>query len=75
MSIPEILVSVPVRYNDFDEKYECEEILVEVLSLHFHSQTMRVRYKADFFNSGNKKVHTVDIDSKPFFKQMKVSSK
>ena len=72
MFIPKIVAPVTVRWSREQNEYIVEEREVEVLTLHFQKGTMRVRYKADFFDKGKEKIHTQDIDSAPFFEQINI---
>jgi len=47
---------------------------VEVLTIHFEKNTMRVRYKADFWGDGVR-THVDNIPADPFFEQYQINKK
>lgn len=56
---------------DFDIKYVAETIPVEVLSVSFNTNNMRVRYIANIW-SDEPKIETTDISADPFFEKFKI---
>jgi hypothetical protein len=59
---------------DFDIKYVTETIPVEVLSVSFNTNNMRVRYIANIW-SDEPKIETTDIGANPFFEKFKIGCK
>ena len=66
MKLPVVTMSVVVGYTK-GVGYTKEDREVEVLSVNFNKQTMRIRYKADIFNSGKDSTETPDVPSTAFF--------
>jgi hypothetical protein len=66
-SLPKVMAFV---ITDFDTElgYIRTEIEVEVLTVHFNTGKMRVRYYANIFNSGMS-VKTEDVSNEPFMKK------
>lgn len=63
----------PSEKNDgtFDIERIMEVIPVEVLSVSFNTNNMRVRYIASIY-SEEKEIRTDDIDADPFFEKFKI---
>lgn len=55
----------------YDIKYVTETIPVEVLSVSFNTNNMRVRYIANIW-SDDTKIEVTDISANPFFEKFKI---
>ena len=65
-------VPTPLDYPyDFDIQHITEVIPVEVLSVSFNTNNMRVRYIANIW-SDDKKIEVTDISANPFFEKYKI---
>lgn len=69
----EIDYDSPTEWGGYDTKTTYDTIPVEVLTVHFEKNTMRVRYR--MFSYGKEKTVTLDIPADPFFSQYTVTSR
>ncbi len=67
-SLPLPIVQAQVILT-FGEKYTHKLTEVEVLTVHFNSGMMRVRYTCDDYFGQGPKVQTTDIPAEPFLKK------
>ena len=68
-----VIKKTPSEKNDgtFDIERIMEVIPVEVLSVSFNTNNMRVRYIANIW-SDDKKIEVTDISANPFFEKYKI---